>query len=614
MNQVYRKEIDGLRGVAVLGVLFYHSEIVFQSSRIFPGGFLGVDLFFVISGYLITSLILKEYQLNKSFSFKSFYKRRIKRLLPALLVVIIISSVFSYYYLLPIQFEEFIKSVLSSIFFFSNFFFHFSGQAYGAEVLSKVPLLHTWSLSVEEQFYLLYPIFLLSILILFKKKIKLILIFTIFLSLFFATTMNLNHQSFNFYMLPSRVWELLFGGLLGLNINQLSIGKKKKTKEILGIFGFFIILLSFSFFKNTGDHPTYMTLLPVIGAYLIIQDTNKNNLINKLLSYKIIVFFGLISYSLYLWHHPIFSFSKIIGIGEKTILIKLFLIIFSIALAYLTYRFIEQPFRSKNKVILRTNKINLLGVFSVLAIVVLYLIIPNQKKQYPIIAHSLYEKTWFTTSAYFKPCFQRKTFFCSFNNKKKNKTVFLIGDSIMASIQEELKNKLIEKNINFIPMTNAGCDFLKVENRTKSTCNKKIQDNRIKNLNLRKESTIILHINYNKNISDHTLKDFAKKVKNYLSKSYQIILIYPIPKMKKNTSSEIENFLRNKNGQIDYINIEFSDYLKKNEKIFNLFDSLKHKNLYKIYPHNKFCNNLLKYKCIANTKKDIYFIDGSHLS
>ena len=159
MIKTYRSEIDGLRSLAVIGVIFYHAEIILGSFRIFPGGFLGVDIFFVISGYLITSLILKEYQLKNSFSFKNFYKRRAKRLLPALLLVILVFSIFSYFYLLPIQFEEFIKSSIASIFFFSNVFFHYSGQAYGAQVLSEIPLLHSWSLSVEEQFYILYPIF-----------------------------------------------------------------------------------------------------------------------------------------------------------------------------------------------------------------------------------------------------------------------------------------------------------------------------------------------------------------------------------------------------------------------------------------------------------------------
>ena len=168
--QYYRPEVNGLRGIAVMGAVFYHAEIMLGSLRIFPGGFLGVDVFIVISGYLMTSIILKEYNITKSFSFSNYYRRRIRRLFPALLVVIFFTSIVSYYVFLPSHFLEFIKSVASSLFFFSNFFFHYSGQAYGAQVLSEVPLLHTWSLSLEEQFYIIYPALLLGLVIYLKKK------------------------------------------------------------------------------------------------------------------------------------------------------------------------------------------------------------------------------------------------------------------------------------------------------------------------------------------------------------------------------------------------------------------------------------------------------------
>ena len=168
----YRPEVNGLRGIAVLGAVFYHAEIILGTFRIFPGGFLGVDVFIVISGYLMTAIISKEYKATNTFSFKNYYKRRIRRLLPALLVVIFFTSIASYFIFLPSLFEDFIKSVFASIFFFSNFFFHYSGQAYGAQVLSEIPLLHTWSLSLEEQFYIIYPAILLGLVIYLKKKLN----------------------------------------------------------------------------------------------------------------------------------------------------------------------------------------------------------------------------------------------------------------------------------------------------------------------------------------------------------------------------------------------------------------------------------------------------------
>ena len=614
MIKTYRSEIDGLRSLAVIGVIFYHAEIILGSFRIFPGGFLGVDIFFVISGYLITSLILKEYQLKNSFSFKNFYKRRAKRLLPALLLVILVFSIFSYFYLLPIQFEEFIKSSIASIFFFSNVFFHYSGQAYGAQVLSDIPLLHSWSLSVEEQFYILYPIFLVGVAIFIKKNLKAILILGIILSLGFAIIVNINHQSFNFYMLPSRIWEFLFGALLGMNISYLGIDKNNKIKEVSGILGFFIILLSFSFFDDTTKHPSYLTLIPVIGAYLIIQDTNKKNLINRFLSIKSLTYLGLISYSLYLWHHPIFSFAKIIGIEEKDLILKFFLILVSIALASLTYLYVEKPFRGKNEKIFKFGKINVLLSSIIIILSFLYFLTNDQKKQYPIITHHLDEKTWYTTKTFLRPCFQRKTFFCSFNEKRNNHTIFLIGDSIVASLQEEIKEISINKNFNFIPMTNAGCDFFKIYHQKNNKCTKKIFDNRSKKISEKKESTIILHLNYGNKVEDEIFKDFSKRIYEYLNNEYKIILIYPIPQMDLHVSSEIKKNLKNDFESVQIVSINTSKYINESKRIFTLFDSLKHKNLYKIYPHKKFCNNILKDKCVGNTQEHLYYIDRAHLS
>ncbi|MBA1339976.1 MAG: Peptidoglycan/LPS O-acetylase OafA/YrhL [Pelagibacterales bacterium] len=603
----YRPEVNGLRGIAVMGAVFYHAQMVFQSFRIFPGGFLGVDVFIVISGYLMTSIILKEYQATQSFSFANYYKRRIRRLLPALLVVIFATSIVSYFVLLPVHFEEFIKSVAASIFFFSNFFFHFSGQAYGAQILSEIPLLHTWSLSLEEQFYIVYPIALLGMIIFMKKKIKLILIIGIFLSIVFGSITSLNHQSFNYYMLPSRGWEFLFGALLGININQLSITKDTKKKGILAIFGFLILLFSFAFFDNTDVHPTYLTLIPVIATYLIIQDTNKENFINRLLSFKILIFLGLISYSFYLWHHPIFSFAKIIGVGDKSLIIKLFFIILSIFLGFLTYKFVEKPFRKEGEQILKIRKINILGVSIILIIITLYSLVEKQKKQYPTIAQDLYQKTWFTTKTYFKPCFQRIKYFCSFNEKKGKSSVFLLGSSAMASVQDNLKERLINKNFNFIPMTGGDPKFY---------------NNKLNKILSKENSTIVIQMEDNNTdllkSNPKFFKIFFEKVNFLLKKNYKVILIYPIPNMKVNVSKEIEKNLfdinYNKKNKNRIIKISYKEFLDYNSIIFEKFDKISHKNLFKFYPHKYFCNTQIMHMCVAQSEDEVYFVDDLHFS
>ena len=368
----YRPEVNGLRGIAVLGAVFYHAEIILGKFRIFPGGFLGVDVFIVISGYLMTAIISKEYKATNTFSFKNYYKRRIRRLLPALLVVIFFTSIASYFIFLPSLFEDFIKSVFASIFFFSNFFFHYSGQAYGAQVLSEIPLLHTWSLSLEEQFYIIYPAILLGLVIYLKKRIELILIIGILLSVIFASIITVNHQSFNYYMLPSRAWEFLFGALLGVKLDQIKSNENKKSKEVLALIGFIVLLLSFAFFDDSNFHPSYLTLIPVLATYLIIQNTSENSLINKVLSIPALIFIGLISYSFYLWHHPIFSFAKILDIGQESILVKILIIFISILLGFITYKFIEKPFRNEGESILNVGKISSLSFTTLSIFICLY--------------------------------------------------------------------------------------------------------------------------------------------------------------------------------------------------------------------------------------------------
>ena len=222
MKLSYRPEIDGLRAIAVGAVILYHAQITIFGQQSFKGGFIGVDIFFVISGYLITSIILKELVNTGSFSFKHFYERRIRRILPALLFVMLVSLPFAWIYLLPSSFIDFSKSILYSLGFSSNFYFWYSGQQYGAESGMLKPFLHTWSLSVEEQFYILFPIVLLIIFKFFRKYLIHILIIGFIVSLGLAEWTSRNYPSASFYFLHTRMWELLSGSILGyLEITRL---------------------------------------------------------------------------------------------------------------------------------------------------------------------------------------------------------------------------------------------------------------------------------------------------------------------------------------------------------------------------------------------------------
>ena len=320
----YKPQIDGLRALAVLPVIFFHAG--FKS---FEGGFVGVDIFFVISGYLITKLILEDLYNNK-FNLGNFYLRRARRLLPALFFVILTTIPFSIFLMSNDQLIYYSKQIFSVIFFISNFFF-WKNSGYFDPESDLQPLLHTWSLAVEEQFYIFFPIFLILMFKYFKKKIttSLVIIALISLSLsqiggnfkynnllgsfpFFILPFDFFWQagSANFYLPFGRAWELILGSMIALVLRKKEI-KQKKNNNFLSITGFLLIIISIFFYSKDIQYPSIFTLLPCLGTALIIIYTEKKTLLFKILTYKPIVFLGLVSYSLYLWHQPILSLSKI---------------------------------------------------------------------------------------------------------------------------------------------------------------------------------------------------------------------------------------------------------------------------------------------------------------
>lgn len=243
----YYPQIDGLRCLAVVLVVLYHARLEINDNLLFKSGFLGVDIFFVISGFLITSIIKKEIGENKKFNFFNFYVKRIRRLFPVLILVILTISPISFYFMFGSQFIEFINSILGSLFFYSNFYFHYIAQLYQAESGLFKPFLHTWSLAVEEQFYLLFPLFLIISYKLFKNKTLIFFILILILSLFFAHWASQTHPSFNFYFLPSRIWELLAGSLIALIGKDNNIKASIKNIYLSKLGFFFYISASFFF-------------------------------------------------------------------------------------------------------------------------------------------------------------------------------------------------------------------------------------------------------------------------------------------------------------------------------------------------------------------------------
>jgi len=369
MSLKYRPEIDGLRAIAVLAVVLYHADFAFGAFNPFKGGFLGVDIFFVISGYLITSIILREVQVGQ-FSFANFYERRARRILPALFVVMLVSLPFGWKLLLPVEFIDYSTSILTSLFFGSNFYF-WQGDSYWGEVSALRPFLHTWSLSVEEQFYVFFPILVILVWRFAARYLVFILGLFFIVSLVLAEITSVSAPQTAFYLLPARGWELMAGALLAyrevthkVRVHQKNASRGDKARAVgveeplretvesprfaagLAALGLAMILGSIGLFDETIRHPSHLTLVPVMGTVLLIRYAAYGSLVKTLLSNKLVVWVGLISYSLYLWHFPIFAFAKI-NDADLDMYGKGLAILLSILLALFTYLCIERKTRSK---------------------------------------------------------------------------------------------------------------------------------------------------------------------------------------------------------------------------------------------------------------------------
>ncbi|MDH5231699.1 MAG: acyltransferase [Gammaproteobacteria bacterium] len=339
MSLLYRSDIDGLRAIAVLSVLFFHA-----GSELFSGGYVGVDVFFVISGYLITSIILREIN-SGTFSILQFYERRFRRILPALVVVIIASIVVGAFLLTPDGFSDFGQSALAASVFSSNILFFLESGYFDAPAELK-PLLHTWSLAVEEQYYIFFPILLLAIAKFSSKRFFQWLVILCIASFITGVVMTRIDASSAFYLIPARAWELFVGSILALNV--IPKPNNRILRESLALIGTGFIIAAVFFFTNETLFPGYAAALPVLGAALIIYaGIGGRSLIFSLLSLRPVVFIGLISYSLYLWHWPILVYTKLYFIKEPSTLVIASMLGLTLLLSVLSWKFVETPFRKK---------------------------------------------------------------------------------------------------------------------------------------------------------------------------------------------------------------------------------------------------------------------------
>jgi peptidoglycan/LPS O-acetylase OafA/YrhL len=353
----YRPEIDGLRAIAVLAVVFYHVGLGF------PGGYVGVDVFFVISGYLITSLILRDLREGK-FSMGDFWERRIRRILPALAACVLSVLIAGYFLLLPADLEALGASAVAQGLLIANIYFWRNTNYFGGDNEEK-PLLHTWSLAVEEQFYLVFPILLVLLFRFPRLRHSLVMIALVLVGISSSLPLSIwgvRHQPFaTFFLLPTRAWELLLGSLIAA-LPAMAFLQSRIKRELASGLGMAAILIPIFYYNQATPFPGLAALSPCLGAAITIWANHRADdarllipptCIGGLLSWRPIVFVGLISYSLYLWHWPLVVFVSYWRTQELETWMRWSIVAVSVAIAVASWHWVEKPFR--NRGLLRTK-------------------------------------------------------------------------------------------------------------------------------------------------------------------------------------------------------------------------------------------------------------------
>lgn len=348
----YRAEIDGLRALAVIPVILFHAGL-----ELFSGGFVGVDMFFVISGYLITTIIVEDIKSNR-FSIGNFYERRIRRIIPPLYLMMLFVFTWAFLFWSPYDTRNVAQSIVATTIFSNNLLLAFEGDDYFNMLSLSIdvnPLLHTWSLAVEEQFYFIYPLLLL---ILFgpQRWLFLSIITGLFISSFYFGLVHNGDSNIGFYMPHYRAWEFLVGAIAYYIYPKLINIDYKRVKSLASLIGLMMIAWSVvNLSENTSSQP-YLTLIPTLGTFLVICATGYQNLASRILSHKSLVFIGLISYSLYLWHQPIISILEYNLLAKPDAALNLsvyeifWAIFITFFLSFLSYYYVERLFRDGQRI------------------------------------------------------------------------------------------------------------------------------------------------------------------------------------------------------------------------------------------------------------------------
>lgn len=630
MNYQHSYSINFLRAFAVISVILYHTK-----ANIFSAGYLGVDIFFFISGYLM----VKIFNIN-NYSLKKFLLRRFLRIFPALLMMLLIVFVTSFFFLPPLEFDELFESIIANIFLLPNHYFLIKINDYFATISSEVPLIHTWSLGIEYFFYLAISILFFCLKKKYFTKEKFIfLIFLIFLISLFLSQMGANiNKSYpyislpyisdnfkfydplpgNFYLYSTRIWEFLFGSLIYYFQKKNFFKILKNFSFLIFSIGILILCISFKIFETSNSGPSFITLLPLIGSALILISDNKNSkFLYFFIKNKIITYISVISFSLYLYHQPIFAFFRIRN--YETIEFKDWFILIPITfiISHLSYKYVEKAFKDGVKI----------KKFSLTYILISFIFLFLYSTENLRTIDPKYLKYWKETE-YNDPNMKKCRGVplknsCEYGEIDSNYKVILWGDSHLNQLVPLFKDLSSQHNFHFTEITRPGCPPSLNLNRSdiRSKCSKQskqIFNHIIKNKNV---DSIVMHGWWEhyldkKNVNSTNDNDILYEIENTIKNlsDFKIIIISAVPSKK---IDPLKNFLRSIFYEEEiYHKFEqdnLAEHLKSTKKSRDFFSYLdeKYQHVNILFPEKYLCN---KKKCKTIQNNMLLYRDTNHLS
>lgn len=647
----YRREIDGLRALAVVPVVLFHAGL-----DAFSGGFVGVDVFFVISGYLITSILIEDLDRGR-FSIANFYERRIRRIFPALFLVILTCIPLAWLLMIPENLKDFSQSIGAVVIFLSNILFWKESGYFDAPAGEK-PLLHTWSLAVEEQYYLFFPV-LLYFLWRFGGRATLAVLISLALISLASTEWGLRHDAAaNFYLLPFRIWELMAGSICAIILWRAW----PRGQDVFSTVGLSMIVASIFIFDSRTPYPSFYTLLPVIGACLYILFARPDGVAGKVLGVRAFVGIGLVSYSAYLWHQPLFAFVRLGSPYEPSRVTMLSMVFLTFILAFLSWKFVEQPFRRRGANFLgrRKNIFALSAVASVVLMVVagageFYSGFPGRFN--PALQRVLEVRRdgW----EHRKACLSEGVpkshpiDVCLVKAGHQRIDVALVGDSHSASIAPVVQSGLAKQGLTTYSVSYGGCigisGFFRVDRDMGHECDRYNREF-LKFIDRQEIETVVLtsrfsfyltgdrfdngeggvesgsqfwidKISHREQRAAREDPERKERVLNgiklgilELLEKVNVVLVYPIPEAGWDVVRySLSELIRGGDSRFD-ISTGLATYLERNGDIIALFDGLEHPNLQKVRPEKMLCGTALPGRCVNALGDRIYYRDDNHLS